>query len=475
MTATLSASAAEAAEDRIGAVEAAGVEYLPEDARDSGPRNLSAVFLGANLTWTNVVFGAFAILFGLSFWQTVTSMAVGIAVGTLAVLPTAIIGPRTGTNMTVSSGAFFGIRGRFIGSGLALAIALAFAAVTVWTSGDALVAAGHRMLGTSQSDVVHAIAYAAVAALMVTVALYGHATIVAIQKIVVPVVGGLMVLGVFAFAAGFDPSASGGEYALGGFWQTWALSAVLFAAAPISYGPTVGDYTRRISSIRFSDKQICVALGAGMFVGVLLPSLFGAFTALTFANAGDSYIDDLVSASPAWYVLPIVVISLFGGMSQGVLCVYASGLDLEGLAPRLKRTQTTIITAAVAIALLYIGVFVFDAIDSVTAMTVALNAVITPWVTILAIGALRVKSYDPVDLQAFADGRRGGRYWFTGGWNVAAVIAWVVGATFGVLTVNTTLYVGPLADVAGGVDLSTIGSAALAGLIYFASLRYIKA
>ena len=469
MTATLPAPAAESTEDRVGAIEAAGVEYLPEEARDSGPRNLSAVFLGANLTWTNVVFGAFAILFGLSFWQTVTSMAVGTAVGTLAVLPTAIIGPRTGTNMTVSSGAFFGIRGRFIGSGLALAIALAFAAVTVWTSGDALVAAGHRLLGTPESDIVHAVAYAAVAALMVTVALYGHATIVAIQKVVVPVVGGLMILGVFAFAGGFDPSASGGEYALGGFWQTWALSAVLFAAAPISYGPTIGDYTRRISSIRFSDRQICTALGIGMFIGVLLPSLFGAFTALTFANPTDSYIDDLVAASPAWYVLPIVVISLFGGMSQGVLCVYASGLDLEGLAPRMKRTQTTIITAAVAIALLYVGVFVFDAIDSVTAMTVALNAVITPWVAILAIGALRTKTYDPVDLQAFAHGRRGGRYWFTGGWNLPAVIAWVVGATFGMLTVNTTLYVGPLADIAGGVDLSTIGSAALAGLIYFAS------
>jgi hypothetical protein len=44
--------------DRVGAVEDAGVEYLPEDARDSSPRNLGAVFLGANLTWTNVVFGA---------------------------------------------------------------------------------------------------------------------------------------------------------------------------------------------------------------------------------------------------------------------------------------------------------------------------------------------------------------------------------------------------------------------------------
>jgi purine-cytosine permease-like protein len=211
-----------------------------------------------------------------------------------------------------------------------------------------------------------------------------------------------------------------------------------------------------------------------MFVGVMLPSLFGAVTALSFANPTDSYLDDLVIASPAWFVVPIIVISLLGGLSQGVLCVYASGLDLEGLTPRLKRTQTTVITAAVAIVLLYLGVFVFNAVESVTAMTIALNAVITPWVAILAIGALTTRTYDPIDLQAFAQNRRGGRYWFTGGWNIPAVVAWTVGAVFGVLTVNTALYVGPLAELAGGVDLSTMGSAALAGLIYAASLRRKK-
>lgn len=437
--------------------------------RGTPTRNLGAVFLGANLTWTNVVFGAFAVVFGLSFWQTVTSMAVGIAIGIIVVLPTAVIGPRTGTNMTVSSGAFFGIRGRFIGSGIALAIALGFAAVTVWTSGDAIVAAAHRMLATPENDVARALGYAAVAALMVTIALYGHATIVAMQRIVVPVVGALLALGVLAFADTFQTASTTSEYALGGFWPTWTLSAVLFAAAPISYGPTIGDYTRRISARRYTDRSICTALAFGMFVGVLLPSLFGAFTAMSITDPTDSYLNDLVAAAPAWYVIPIVVISLLGGLSQGVLCIYASGLDLEGLAPRLKRTQTTIVTAAVAIALLYLGVFVFDAVESVTAMTVALNAVITPWVAILAIGALTTRSYDPVDLQAFAHGIRGGRYWFTRGWNLPAVAAWAVGATFGVLAVNTTLYVGPLADVAGGVDVSTAGSAALAGLMYLAS------
>ena len=51
----------------------------------------------------------------------------------------------------------------------------------------------------------------------------------------------------------------------------------------------------------------------------------------------------------------------------------------------------------------------------------------------------------------------------------------MIGGAFGVLAVNTTLYVGPLADVAGGVDLSTIGSAAIAGVIYLGSLLFVEA
>ena len=76
--------------------------------------------------------------------------------------------------------------------------------------------------------------------------------------------------------------------------------------------------------------QITVALGVGMFVGVLLPSLFGAYTAMSFTDPTDPSSNDLVTAAPSWYVMPIVVISLLGGQ-PGVLCIYASGLDLEGV------------------------------------------------------------------------------------------------------------------------------------------------
>ena len=54
----------------------------------------------------------------------------------------------------------------------------------------------------------------------------------------------------------------------------------------------------------------------------------------------------------------------------------------------------------------------------------------------------RSQALRPEDLQVFNQRRRGGRYWFVGGWNPRAVLAWVAGALFGVLSVNTTLYVG---------------------------------
>src|SRR3954447_4138876 len=91
--------------DRAGRVEAAGVAYIPEAARDSRPANLAAVFFGGNLAFSVIVFGWLPIMFGLGWWSAVTASVVGLAIGTVVTVPMALLGPRTGTNNTVSSGA----------------------------------------------------------------------------------------------------------------------------------------------------------------------------------------------------------------------------------------------------------------------------------------------------------------------------------------------------------------------------------
>ena len=458
--------------DRIGHIEETGIEFIPEAARDSRPANLAAVFFGGNLAFSVIVFGWLPITFGLGWWSAVTASAVGLAIGTLVTVPMALLGPRTGTNNTVASGAHFGVRGRLVGSALTLAFALAYAAIAVWTSGDALVAGAHRLFGTPAGDGALAVGYALIAVEIAVVALYGHGTVVALQKLVVPIVGGLLLLGLVAFAGSFDAGYAGGDYVLGGFWQTWVLAVTVAAAGPLSYAPSLGDYTRRISRRRYGDRPVVAAATVGVFGGLLATTLFGAFTAVAIGSVGDSYVADLVGAAPLWYVPAILMVGLAGGVGQGVLNLYASGLDLEALVPRLRRVHTTLIASCAAGVLLYLGTFALDAVDSITAMTLVLNGVAVPWVVVNVVGffVARRRTYDPHDLQAFNEGRRGGRYWFAGGWNPRALAAWTAGSAFGLCAVSTSLYTGPLANVAGGIDVSLAGSALVAAAVYLLAL-----
>jgi purine-cytosine permease-like protein len=457
--------------DRAGRVEAAGVEYIPEPARDSRPANLAAVFLGGNLAFSVIVFGWLPVSFGLGWWSAVTASVAGIALGTLVTAPLALFGPRTGTNNPVSSGAHFGVRGRLIGSALTLLFALAYAAISVWTGGDALVAASARLLGTPSGDGALAVGYALIAAAMVAVAVYGHGTVVAVQRLLVPGAGLLLLLGVIAFAGRFDAGRPGGDYLLGGYWPTWALGVVVAAAGPLSYAPSLGDYSRRISPRLHSDRRVLGAAAVGVGAGLLVPTLFGAFTAVTFDRPGDDYVLGLVAAAPAWYALPILLVGLAGSVGQGALNLYATGLDLESLAPRLRRVHTTVISSAVAVGLVFAGTFLVDAVDAITATTLVLNALAAPWVGVLLVGLVaRRGRYDAADLQRFGRGRGGGRYWFAAGLNPRAVAAWAAGSAFGLLAVDTTLYTGPLAGLAGGVDLSFAGSFAIAAVAYALAL-----
>jgi len=455
--------------DKFGRIEAVGIDFIPEKDRSSRPANMFTVFFGGNFAFSVIIFGWLPITFGLNFWQAALSSLTGLIIGTILMAPMALMGPRTGTNNTVSSAAHFGTRGRLIGSALTLLFGLAYAAIAVWTSGDAIVASAHRLIGSPISDPALAIGYAIIAIEIVVVALLGHGTVVAMQKFVAPLVGVLMLLGLFAFAPTFSATATQFNYALGDFWPTWLLAVVISIGGPLSYAPSLGDYSRRISQSRYSDRSVLLSASFGVFLGLFVTALFGAFTSASIAKLGSSYVEDLTTSAPLWYVIPILVIALAGGLGQGVLNLYASGLDLEALIPKLKRIHTTLITSTLAVVLLYVGVFVFNAADSITAMTLVLNGLAGPWVAINVLGFLFIRrgTYKPQELRLL--GRRDGphgAYWFSAGWNPRAVIPWTIGSIFGLLSVSTSLYTGPLAGIGGGVDVSFLGATVIGGVGY---------
>jgi cytosine/uracil/thiamine/allantoin permease len=76
------------------------------------------------------------------------------------------------------------------------------------------------------------------------------------------------------------------------------------------------------------------------------------------------------------------------------------------------------------------------------------------------------------DLQVFNRGGRGGHYWFTHGWNWRAMGAWIPSAVIGLCFVNLPdQFVGPLGQLAGGLDISMPVSLTLACALYIALLQ----
>lgn len=464
--------------DEVGHIETRGVDYIPEAERHSRPRELTSVFFGTQLCFGIIVLGYLPVSFGLGWWGSITSTLLGLLVGSALFAPLSLLSTRTGTNSAVSSGAHFGVVGRIIGSLVGIFTAIGFYALTVWTGGQALVAGLHKLVGLPDSTGVSALAYAIIAALTLLVAIYGHANVVLANRILVPTMGVLLLVGVIVLAPQFTAAAPSAELLLGSYWPTWLLSATTAASLPISYSPYVGDYTRYISARRYRPAVVMAAAGGGMFIGCAIALCFAIFVAMTFPVDTTDWVAGFVSVSPTAFTAAIVLIALVGSCAQAALCVYGTGLDLSSIFPRLKRVPATLLIGAAGTVLVYIGAFVYDLVAAASAFLIILLVITAPWLVINLLGYVFSRGrYYAQDLQVFNLNPRiaGGAYWFTHGWNTAAMTAWLIATVTGMLFVNTTLYIGPWANAAGGIDLSFISAAVIGGVLYSLLVRVIPA
>jgi purine-cytosine permease-like protein len=463
--------AAEQRRPRATEIEQHGIDTIPDAERTSGPFDLFRIQFGGANTFATIILGTFPVLLGLSLLQAVAATLVGVVVGALFLMPMGLFGPRTGTNNAVSSGAHFGVRGRVLGSFLSLLTAIAFYSISVWVSGDALVGAATRLFGTGDSDLLRGVIYAVLGGLVIVVVVYGYQFMLLVNKVVVVANTALMLLGLLAYASQFDPGydPGPGAYALGSFWPTFVLSALIVMGNPISFGAFLGDWSRYIPAGTRPSRLMGATFLAQL--ATLVPFLFGVGTATLVAGEVD-YVFALIQVSPIWYAVLLMVVAFLGGMSTGITSLYGTGLDFSSVFPRLSRVQASLFIGAIAFVFILVGRLVFDLLASVNAFVGLIVICTTPWMIIMAIGYwVRRGHYSPTDLQVFNQGRLGGRYWFSAGTNWRGMAAWIPAAVVGVLFANyPPLIEGPFRNAAGGVDLSLVVSIGLAAVIYLALL-----
>ncbi|UQX03150.1 cytosine permease [Streptomyces sp. RerS4] len=451
-------------------IEQRGVDTIPEEERTSGPRDLISILLGSNLCLGVIVFGWLPPSFGLGLWPSVTAIVTGTLVGIAFTAPLALVSLRTATNLSTSSGAQFGVRGRLVGSVVGLLLSLGYTALTLWIGGDVMVGTLSRLTGLPNTGVSRAVMYGALAACTVVAAVFGYRLLLRMSKILSIGMVILLAVGVFAYAPDFTTAAPPETaYLLGSFWPTWLLAAVAAGlSGPVAFITLLGDYTRYVSPRRHGSRKVFWATCLGLLIGLLIPQLFGTYTALA-AKAGLDYAGPLVDAAPFWYLVPLLVAAAAGSVGNAGLMLYSMGLDLDAIVPKATRTTATLAAAGVATVFVFVGSFEWDVQSAMTSFVLLLTAIGTPWAVITLIGYVRCRGvYDPDALQVFNRRARGGVYWYRGGWNLRATASWVAGAAVGLAAVSTPVYEGPLLALTGGVDCSFILSGLVGGVVYTA-------
>ncbi len=462
---------------KVTEVEVHGVEPIPDAERTARPFDLFRLVFGGANTFATVVLGTFPILFGLGFWDGLLATVAGLLAGALILAPMAVFGPRTGTNNAVTSSAHLGVHGRVVGSFLSLLTAFAFFSISVWSSGDALVGGANRAVGLPQNDLTLAVAYGVFAVLVLTVCVYGFRFMLLINKIAVVAATLMFVLGAFAFAGAFDAGYGGAlEPGTLGYWPAFVGAMLVVMSNPVSFGAFLGDWARYIPRETPSWQVMTAAFAAQ--VATIVPFLFGLVTATIVATeapdflADNNYVGGLLEVSPGWYFLPVCLIALVGGMSTGTTALYGTGLDFSSVFPRFSRVQATLFIGSIAIAFIFVGRFAFDVVTSISMFATLIVTCTAPWMVVMMIGwFVRRGWYDSDSLQVFNRRQTGGRYWYGHGWNWRGLVGWLVPAALALAFVNLPgQFVGPLGELANGVDLSIPIGIGLAALLYPALL-----
>jgi purine-cytosine permease-like protein len=416
-----------------------------------------------------MVFGWLSILYGLSWWQSVSAILVGTIVAALFVSSSALLGWTGATNNSVASGAIFGVRGRLIASFVGLLLCIQYVALTIWTGGEIIASGWARLSSGKVTDALLVFGYLAIATATVAFAILGYRYLVKLNNFIVYAMYALAILSIFALSGSFDFNYAGvpDMYALGTFWPTWFLAVLTCGAAgPVSLVTQTGDWTRYVTSAT-SKMAIVRSSFIAMSVGLAVPTLFGAFVAVA-AFDEESFVAGYVAGAPSWLLIPLLLIGFIGSLGQGSVNLYSMGLDMDAILPRLTRLQSTLLVSAIATALVFLGKFVYDAEAAVTNACLFLTALGTAWIAIALSGYIRMGgTFHKEDLQVFNQRSNGGIYWYQGGWNIKATIAWLVGSICGVMGISSVDYTGPIANALGGVDVSVVAPAVVGVLLYW--------
>jgi NCS1 family nucleobase:cation symporter-1 len=452
--------------DAVFGFEVHGLEPIPPEHRHGHPTELFWTWLGGNFNYPIISAGALTVLFGLGIQQALAAALVGSVAGAVVLGLCSVLGPRTATATIVNTRAALGLNGNYP------AAVLSWLSVSGWVGVNAVLAIFALLtlsssLGLGSGVAVKIVALVVVLLAQVVIAVFGHATVVASERVLF-VVNAVLFAGVMVFVLPrVDWSFAGGPLAGSTVSGTWLLALSVVFAVPISWINYASDYSRYLAAETSSTR---VALWAALGMGV--SCVLGTFVGITLATVVDmsNPIANLPRVLPDWYLAPFLLVVIMGATANNVLNIYTAGLGLLALRVNVQRWLAVCLVALIASVPTVVAVFLYDFMSLYDEWLSLTLIFLTPWGAILVTDYLvRHGRYVPEALHTWG----AGPYWYRGGFNWPSLGVLALAMLAAVAVAHSILWQSPVSrTLLGGADLSLFAGFAVAGVLYFLVARW---
>lgn len=416
-------------------VEQNGINVIAESERKGSPRDLFWPWCAANISVFAISYGSFLFGFGISVWQALIAGVLGTVLSFLLVGLVSLAGKRGSAPTMVLSRAAFGVRGNALPAVVSYLLLVGWETVLVSLATLATATVFDR-LGWSAGAATKIVAFLVVAAIVVVAGCLGFDAIMRLQTWLTIALAfftlGYIVLSVGSIDWNAVMSAPSGS-------ATAVIGALVLAATALGLGwvNAGADYSRYLPR-RASAGGVVAWTTFGASVAPVILIAYGLLLAASNeglnAEIGTDPIGALTNVLPTWYLVPFMLVAVFGLVAGAVLDIYSSGLTLLTLGVRIARWKAALIDGVImVIGTIWLVFFATDVLGPFQGFLITLGVPITAWCGVfLADLALRREPYAEADLYVSR-----GRYGAVG---VSAVIAMVLATVVGWgMVVNSTL------------------------------------
>jgi NCS1 nucleoside transporter family len=438
----MEAATAEPIKDIAWSIEATGINPIPDSARHGRPFELFWIWFAANISPLGIVYGVIIVSFGLNFWQSVLCAFLGTALSFLLVGIVSYAGVQAGAPTFALSRAPFGVRGNILPNLVSYIDLLGWEIWLVVIAALSMAALLHRSVGVSTGPALYVVCFFIVAGLIVAVGLLGHATLVKFQTWFTWAFGALTVVLIFLLL----PQVDFGKLASlpSGNWLTAFIPAlsIIMAGSGLSWANAAADYSRYLPR-RSSPREVVWWATFGSTLPLFVLCLVGILLATrstALASSGDP-IGDLAKPLPTWFLIPYLLTAVGGIVAGADLDIYSSGLALLAMGIKVKRYKSIVVDAVVmVVGAIYFLLVNNNFLGNFQLFLLVLGVPLAAWAAVFVtdMALFRREGYSVQELY----NTRGGAYYYGGGVNWRALIAFLVGVIVGLgLTTSPVLTV----------------------------------